>query len=216
MAAVTSRFVYISRRRTDIPERVKSGHDSRTCPVKSDPSRPAAYSTTFEHLSLGDASRWKCPRCLQPGVNVWHGCARRHAQPCSPPTEPPPPPPPSFPAIFPTTSASPQDLALRKSVASLQARCAALEDRFASLDARIDGLLTAHAATDTRLSTLVESQQTIVDSVTSLAERMDGLSDRLDKLCELIPITGQSPSSRSSFHSPVSFHQAQSSSLILH
>ncbi|XP_063850088.1 uncharacterized protein LOC135094172 [Scylla paramamosain] len=42
-------------------------HDSRTCPVKSEPSRPAASSTTPGPLSLADVSRWMCPRCLLGG-----------------------------------------------------------------------------------------------------------------------------------------------------
>ncbi|XP_045125263.1 uncharacterized protein LOC123512754 [Portunus trituberculatus] len=33
----------------------------------------------------------KCPRCLQPGVNVWHGCARRQTQPRGIDSVPPPP-----------------------------------------------------------------------------------------------------------------------------
>ncbi|KAK8395397.1 hypothetical protein O3P69_006208 [Scylla paramamosain] len=54
--------------------------------------------------------------------------------------------------------------------------------------------------------------KTIVDSVTSLAERMDGLPDRLDKLCELFPITGQSPSScspSSTLRSPSTKHKVR-------
>ena len=168
-------------------------HESRECPVRS---APTASTSTSEAPPPTDSSRWKCPRCLQPGVNVWHGCARRQAQPRGPSSAPPPPPPPQ--PTPPALSPSPQDLELRKAVASLQARCAALEDRFASLDGRIEGLVSAHAATAARVSTLVDSQEVVTTTLTTLTERMDTFFTRLDKLCELLPTSSQSSSSRSS------------------
>ncbi|MPC53343.1 hypothetical protein E2C01_047232 [Portunus trituberculatus] len=87
-----------------------------------------------------------------PGVNVWHGCARRQAPPRGPSPQHPllAPSPSSHPTLT-ANPASPQNLALRKGVQSLVARCTAIEDRFAALDARIDGLVAAHTATATKL-----------------------------------------------------------------
>ncbi|KAK3884721.1 hypothetical protein Pcinc_011039 [Petrolisthes cinctipes] len=142
-----------------------------------------------------DMSRWKCPRCLQPEVNVWHGCTRRKVQArvstIAPPPPPPPPPPQSAP---PTSPASPPDLALRKSVATLMARCTDLENRFSALEARIDELVAAQAANDSKLSTLVEAQQAIISTVTILTEKMDTVASRLEKFFESVPSPGPSSS----------------------
>ncbi|KAK3885525.1 hypothetical protein Pcinc_010266 [Petrolisthes cinctipes] len=169
-------------------------HDSKTCPVRGEPSRPAA--STSEPSPPEDTSRWKCPRCLQPGVNVWHGCTRRQVQArvttIAPPPPPPPPPPPQ--SAPPTSPASPPDMALRKSVATLMARCTALENRFSALEARIDGLVAAQAANDSKLSTLVEAQQAIISTVTTLTEKMDTVASRLEKLFESVPSPGPSSS----------------------
>ena len=167
-----------------------AAHDSRECPVRRVSSPPTASSSTSEPPPPPDTSLWKCPRCLQPGVNVWHGCARRKVPPRDPtPAAPPPPAPATLP---------PRDLALRKSVSSLQARCAALEERFASMDAKLASLVAAQAAADARLSNLVETQQAVVSSVSQVAERMDALTSRFDKLCELLPSSNRSSSSTSS------------------
>ncbi|MPC62910.1 hypothetical protein E2C01_057000 [Portunus trituberculatus] len=158
-----------------------AAHDSRKCPASSSTSEPSPPP---------DTSRWKCPRCLQPGDNVWHGCARRRVPPRdSTPATPLPPAPATLP---------PQDLALRKSITSLQARCAALEERFASMDAKLASLVAAQAATDARLSNLVETQQAVVSSVSQVAERMGALTSRFDKLCELLPCFDQSSACTSS------------------
>lgn len=118
-------------------------HDSRTCPAKSGTSRPAASSTTSEPPPPEGASRLKCPRCLQPRVNLWHGCARRQAPGAAPP---PPPPHPSSQSVSRTSPASPPDLDFRKFVTSLRARRTALENRFFNLENRIGTLVYAHAA----------------------------------------------------------------------
>ena len=173
-----------------------AAHESRDCPFRRVPHPPAASSSaSSEPPPPPDSSHWKFPRCLQPGVSVWHGCARRHAQPRDAASVPPPPPAQPVP---PASSPSPSDAALRKAVAALQARCAALEDRFASLDATLEGLVASHAATASRVSALVESQQAVTDSVASLAEKMGNVATRLDKLCELLPSPGQSSPSRPS------------------
>ena len=175
-----------------------AGHESKECPLRRVPL-PAASTSTSEPPPPPDSSRWKCLRCLQPGVSVWHGCSRRRAPSRDAASVPPPPPPPPPPRPVPTTSStSPSDAALHKAVTSLQARCAALESRFASLDATIEGLVTAHAATASRVSSLVVSYQTVVDSVSKLAERMDAVASRLDKLCGLLPSPSQSSPGRSS------------------
>ena len=171
-----------------------AAHESKECPDRR-VSPPAAATSTSEPLPPPDSSRWKCLRCLQPGVTVWHGCGRRRAQSRDAASVQPPPPPRPVPA---TSSTSPSDAALHKAVTSLQARCAALEDRFASLDATIEGLVTAHAATASRVSSLVEAQQAVVESVSTLAERMDAVASRLDRLCGLLPSPGRSSPGRPS------------------
>lgn len=164
-----------------------AAHESRECPFRP----PPASTSEAELLPPPDPSRWKCPRCQQPGVNVWHGCTRRRDKPSAATSTPPPIPPPA-------PAPSQSDNALRKAVASLQARCAALEDRFASLDARIDEIVSAHAATTARLTALAATQETIASSVTQLAEKMDSLAAHLEKVCEMLPNLAQASSSRPS------------------
>jgi len=166
-------------------------HDSRTCPARSETSRPATSSTTSEPPPPEDTSQWKCPRCLQPGVNVWHGCARRQAPAAAPP---PPPPPPSHQSVSRTSSASPPDLDLRKSVTSLMARCTALENRFTALETRIDTLVASHAASDSKLSTMVEAQQGVITAISFLTDKMDSVASRLEKLCVSFSLSGPSTS----------------------
>lgn len=182
-----------------------AAHESRDCAFRREPQPPPASTSTAGPPPASastnkpspppDTSSWKCPRCLQPGVNVWHGCARRRNQPSDPAAARPPLPPPPAP---PAPSSSQSDAALRKAVASLQARCVALEDRFASLDARIDSLVTAQSATASRLSNLVETQQTLASSLSLLTERLDTFAARLEQIFELLPNQSQSSSSRPS------------------
>ena len=172
-------------------------HDSRTCPDRRD------SSSTSELSPPVDESRWKCPRCQQSGVNVWHGCARRQVQPRVPTASASPPP---LPPITPhsaslTTSVSPQDQALRKSVAALLERCKALEDRFSAFDARIEGLVTSHSTTASKISLAVEAQDAIVSTVTTLVEKVDTLASRVEKLFASLLATGPS-ASRSSSSTP--------------
>ncbi|MPC54157.1 hypothetical protein E2C01_048065 [Portunus trituberculatus] len=126
---------HISRYCSSLPKCAwcAAGHDSRTCPTRREAPH-AGSSVASVPLPPGDTSQWKCPCCLQPGVNVWYGCARRRVSP-------PPPPLPSSPSSVQagaSSTASSSDLDLRKSVASLMARCATLEDRFTALEGRID------------------------------------------------------------------------------
>ncbi|XP_064120272.1 uncharacterized protein LOC135224879 [Macrobrachium nipponense] len=57
-------------------------YDSRTCPHRP-PVPPtvvdssSASTSSSLPLPTPDSSHWKCPRCNEPGVNVWHGCTRR-------------------------------------------------------------------------------------------------------------------------------------------
>ena len=58
-----------------------AGHATRSCPHRnpSTPTAAAASNSTLESSSppVPDTSQWKCPRCNEPGVNVWHGCAKQ-------------------------------------------------------------------------------------------------------------------------------------------
>ena len=152
-----------------------AAHDSRTCPNRSEAPR-ADSSVDSPPPPPADTSQWKCPRCLQPGVNVWHGC-RRNAPSAAPPSLlPPPPPPPAQPQVG---AAPSTDMDLRKAVASLMVRCAALEGRFAALEGRIDSLVTAHASSESKLSQVVEAQQGVLTAITFLTEKMDSVVARL-------------------------------------
>ena len=121
-------------------------HDSRTCQHRGPPPLPPAEDSTATRASPPPAdvtSNWRCPRCHEPGVNVWHGCSRPQptAASASVPERPPHPSPlthavstlDSRPA-----SPSPQILALRSAVEELKKRCAALESRLDAFESRLD------------------------------------------------------------------------------
>ena len=190
------------------------GHASRSCPYRTStaPAAQSATTSTAETSSTPepDTSKWKCPRCLMPGVNVWHGCARRsradshHSQPQpQAPSLPPPPPPVSSPA--PRTSA--EIIALRNAVAALESRCAALAARFDAIDARIDSLVSQGATAATTLSGLTESHGVVIASVSALTERLDVIASRLEKFADFSPTKPSPPctaSGNASVHSPTS------------
>ncbi|KAK3890016.1 hypothetical protein Pcinc_006013 [Petrolisthes cinctipes] len=201
MAAVTSRFVYISRKRQDIIDRVKAGEFlSLPLIVEDSPERPRKFPSYILTRFPIDVD----PKLAKgyPGVYF----ARRFFQDGSPISrivvvwsQPDPPPNEISSLVFHRVSpASPPDLALRKSVATLMARCTALENRFSALEARINGLVAAQAANDSKLSTLVEAQQAIISTVTTLTEKMDTVASRLEKLFESVPSPGPSSPGRSS------------------
>ena len=178
-------------------------HDSRTCPEKK-PTSLSKSSSSSDPSPEMDKSRWKCPRCHKPGVNVWHGCARRQ------PPLPPPPPPPSPSTQSWNAGAVPalpsrQELAIRKSVEFLMARCSALEKSFDALDARFESLLSAHVATDNRLSSLVDTNQAVIASVTALTDKMD--ANRFDRMCDLS--TRPSTSSPASAKTRITKHRVR-------
>ena len=205
-------------------------HTSRTCPHRTHslPTTNDTTSTTNPPPSPAqDSSKWKCPRCHEPGVNVWHGCTRRsrpaaslttttlppHSSrppPPPPPRPPPPPPPRSLPgaaALAPVSSPtdSAEVLALRESVASLTSKCSALAARFDAIEARIDGLVNQFTTTERTLASLVESHQAIITTVTTFTEKLDALASRVEGFSELLlhepshrtPLSGAASSSSS-------------------
>ena len=164
-------------------------HDSRTCPHRPPPPPPSSTGNDTSRPLQPPAeftAHWRCPRCQEPGVSVWHGCARRKATPrqqfVSTPTQQPPsqasatatslPPPPAV--------RSPQVQALRAAVEKLSARCASLEARFDSLETR---MATRLASIEATLATQVEAQQVVVNSVTALTDRMDSFITRFE-MCD--------------------------------
>ena len=192
------------------------GHASRSCPYRT-PTAPAAHSasdSTAETSSTPepDTSKWKCPRCHMPGVNVWHGCTRRSRAPSHPSQPQPqahslPPPPPPPPVSTPTPITSPEIIALRNAVATLESRCDALAARFDAIDARIDSLVSQGATTATTLSGLTESNGAVIASVSALTERLDVIASCLERLGDFPPAKPSPPcsvSGRASAHSPTS------------
>ncbi|ROT79248.1 hypothetical protein C7M84_002030 [Penaeus vannamei] len=173
-------------------------HDSRTCIHRTPPS--AAASTSCQDPPPKTDAKWKCPRCHLPGVNVWHGCARRsiiHRNPASAASHIPthvslPPPAPSCPTV--SNPGPTQVSSLQKAVDSLNSQCAslaarlnttearfdAIESRFGILAASLADLSTKLATNDTTLKSLIEAQQVIITSVTSLTDKLDSLATRFE------------------------------------
>lgn len=188
-----------------------SAHATRSCPHRP-PSTPDAASTSTSAASTSsttpepDKSKWKCPRCHQPGVTVWHGCAKRsHAATQLAQAQAPPPPPP---VTSPTPPVSDEVIALRKAVATLESRCTALEARFLAMDARVDELVTQGATTAATLSGVVESNRTVITSVTTLTERFEAFASRLEKFGVFSPVKSSSSGATSGSASPRSTSSA--------
>ncbi|KAK4322526.1 hypothetical protein Pmani_006707 [Petrolisthes manimaculis] len=169
---------------------------SDTSDSPSPAPKPSTDDAASEHSlqPAPDTSKWKCPRCHEPGVNVWHGCMRRSRTATSlaanmPP--PPPPPPPSqrrspaasLPAASPPTD-SPQVLALREAVTNLTARCTAITARFDAIETRIDNLVTQHATTERTLASLVESHHAVIATVATFSEKMEAIVAKFEKISE--------------------------------
>ena len=172
-------------------------HDSRTCPHRAPPpptltSNSASMQPQPSTVTL-DTSLWKCPRCHQPGVNVWHpGCSRRRVDtaPAANHTAtrasvPPPPPHSSTPSTSAINSDSTQVTALRDAVATLQTRVASLVARFDTIETRLDSLVSKQATFETPLNSLAESQTVIIKTITELTERLNTIASRLETLTVL-------------------------------
>ena len=168
-------------------------HDSRTCPHRPTPA-PALASdpaSMQQDPAVQDTSLWKCPRCLQPGVNVWHpGCSQRRVATApvnhvaTHASGPPPPKPPHSvtPSPVTITSDTPQVTALSDAVATLQTRVASLVTRLDTIEARLDSLISKQATFGTTLTSMAESQTVIINSIIALTERLDTVASRLDTL----------------------------------
>ncbi|KAG0710804.1 hypothetical protein GWK47_022039 [Chionoecetes opilio] len=157
------------------------GHDSRTCPHRAPPPPPPATGDHTPPPPPVDTTHWRCPRCQEPGVSVWHGCARRKAAVPSTPA-PPPPPPLSLAAtpLVPPASPSPQVQALRIAVDKLMTRCASLESRLAL---SMPGLLVWLPAKPTLKSPSIPWQshrKFLISAVTLLTEKLDSFASRFE------------------------------------
>ena len=172
-------------------------HSSRTCPHRT-PSPPTttndASTSDQPPTPTPDTSMWKCPRCHEPGVNVWHGCMKRSSVATSQDADaklyassvPPPPPLQPLPGAVPpqpasTLSDSPQVIALREAVAKLTTRCTAIAARFDAIEARIDSLAAQQASTERTLASLVESQQVVIATVATFSEKLEVLTNWFEK-----------------------------------
>ena len=202
-------------------------HVSRTCPHRtySQPTTADGASTSEQPSpSNADTSMWKCPRCHEPGANVWHGCTRRspaaastddalsHASQLARQTPPPPPRPrpgtTSQPSVITMIdSDSPQVIALREAVAKLTARCTAIEAHFEAIDARFAAIEAGMASVQAEqvaagrtLATLVESHHALVATVTTFSERLDNIAVSFEMLSAQLP---KEPSRRTPHSSAV-------------
>ena len=165
-------------------------HDSRTCQHRGPPPPPPAEDGTTAQAPTPSAdvtSNWRCPRCNEAGVSVWHGCSRRRTIAASTPVseQAPRPPPPTragSPLDSHPASPSPQVLALRSAVEELKKRYAAFETRLDALESRLDtiegntaSLITGQASMEASITTLMEAQHTLIATVSSLTERLETL-----------------------------------------
>ena len=169
-------------------------HDSRSCQHRADqppPPPPASSTSATINPSTITNAQWKCPRCKEQGVTVWHGCTKR--RPTQQQASPPPPPPPPH-ALTPATQSRTQEYTastatdsqqmreLREAIASLTTRYKLLSDRYDAFEARMTELAAKQASTDIKLNTLVEGQQSMIATFTMLAEKFDAMSTRLEKI----------------------------------
>lgn len=167
-------------------------HDSRTCPHRAPPPPPpsddadSSASRPPPPPPAALTAHWRCPRCQEPGVSVWHGCSRRKVtvaqQSTSPPSQRPPPQVKAAPSpLVPSPAVpSPQVLALRSAVEKLQAQCNSLGTRLDSLESRLGARL---ASIETSLAAQMEAQKVMVNSVASLTEKLESFVARFE-LCE--------------------------------
>lgn len=168
-------------------------HDSRQCPHRSPPPPVAASDVDLMQARQGtaepDTSLWKCPRCHQSGVNVWHpGCPRRRRPADVPATSRPSTRPQEWP-LLPTSSthsvSSPSSThvtALNDAVAALKTRVASLAERFDTIEARLDSLISQQSTLEATLQSLTESQTVIVTSISDLTEKLQSVASSLERL----------------------------------
>lgn len=179
-------------------------HHSRTCPHRAQPASTGPTGSSHDsnppaHGSdslTKDTSQWRCPRCRQPGVNVWHGCTRRPATSVLPPSLPPQPVPPSAQSALTTpraasppvsdTGSVPSEVAsLKAAVASMTSQCSSYAARFEAIERRIDGLVSQQAEMNTKISAVMDAQQAFSVIITSLTERIDFLATHLERVAAL-------------------------------
>ncbi|XP_066964350.1 uncharacterized protein [Macrobrachium rosenbergii] len=205
-------------------------HDSRTCPHRH-PVPPTLVDTASASASNSlplpalDTSHWKCLRCEESGVNVWHGCARRSRTASNQHVAQPLP----LPSIPPPVAASSQVSTLRNAVEVLKSRCDSLTSRFEAIESRLermdtridslvasfDNLTSKFATKNIMLQSLVEAQQAVITSVTSLTEKLDSLATRLESVtnphggplpCDGPPIHARVTTASSFGHRPLKKH----------
>ena len=161
-------------------------------------SQDSASATQGSDSPTLDTSQWQCPRCRQPGVNVWHGCTRRSATSAVNPTQTTAPP--SVPQSTQCVPASPQAASLPVSiassvpseVASLKAAVASMTSQFSSYTARFEAiehrmveLCSLQAEMHTKISVTMEAQQALTVTDINLAEKIDFLATHLEMVTAL-------------------------------
>ncbi|XP_068229194.1 uncharacterized protein [Palaemon carinicauda] len=191
-------------------------HDSGTCPHRP-PVPPTVVDTASASTSRSlplptpDTSHWKCPRCNEPLVNVWHGCTRRSSTASNQHIAKQLP----VPSIKPTVAASSQVSTLRNAVDVLKSRCDSLTSSFEAIESRLesmhthmdslvasfDHLTSKFATNDTTLQFLAEAQQVVITSVTTLTEKLDSLVTRPESVTN--PHTGPLPRDTPPMHTRV-------------
>ena len=189
-------------------------HDSRTCPHRAPPptvddADPSTSSSPPDAPPL--SSKWKCPRCHEPGVSVWHGCPRPRSLSQIRPPPPPPPPSAATPLSASPVPTSPQIDALRAAVSKLTATSAALAARLDAIEARMASLANSCAKFEDSGSSMVETQRVVIENITSLTERMETLASTINMWCNpRVPSSSQPvatssspPSGRRSAHRTV-------------
>lgn len=181
-------------------------HHSLACPHRTQPpsTGPAPVSQDSESTVQGsdtptaDTSKWKCPRCRQPGVNVWHGCLRRPATSAAPSTSAPPsapqsaqrasvPPQASSPPVTDAGLVAPEVASLKAAVESMTFQCSSYAARFEAIERRMEGFASQQAEMNTKVSAMMDALRALSVTVTTLPGRVDSLATHLERVTALPP-----------------------------
>ena len=173
-------------------------HHSNTCPhrpqesssASDSASRTSATTAQGSDLPTADTSRWRCPRCREPGVSVWHGCTRRSAATS---TAAPSssrrsvthsvaaPQAASLPAND-VGAVSSEVASLKAAVASMTSQCSSYATRFEAIERRMDSFARQQAEMHTKISAMMEAQTAFSVTITDLVGRIDFLATHIERV----------------------------------
>lgn len=173
-------------------------HHSYTCPHRPQSSSAGSASASRESASPAqgsdlptvDTSRWRCPRCRETGVNVWHGCTRRPAAtsavaPSSShrsATQSTAAPQAAFLPANDVGSVSSEVASLKAAVASMTSQCSSYTARFEAIERRMDSFASQQAEMHTKISAMMEAQKAFSVTITDLVGRINFLATHIERV----------------------------------